>query len=51
MNPENPRLQVLKTVKEVWDTVCAKYENKSLTIKVDLEHHMYEMKCEAKTQV
>jgi len=38
-------------VKEVWDTVCAKYENKSLTIKVALKHCMYEMKCEDKTQV
>ena len=31
--------------KEVWDAVCAKHENQALTVKVDMRHHMYEMKC------
>jgi len=44
-------VQKLKTAKEVWDTVCAKYENKSLTVKVNLWHRMYEMKCEDEMQV
>jgi len=44
-------IQKLNTAKEIWDTVCAKYENKSLTVKVDLRCRMYEMKCEDETQV
>ena len=44
-------IQKLKTVKEIWDTVCAKYDDKLLTVKVGLQHHMYEMKCEDERQV
>ena len=44
-------IQKLKTVKEIWDTVCVKYEDKLLTIKVDLWCHMYEMECKDETQV
>jgi len=44
-------IQKLKTAKEIWDTVCTKYEDKSLTIKVDLWQCMYEMKCEDETQI
>ena len=44
-------VQKLKTAKEIWDTVCAKYEGKSITVKIDLRHRMYEMKCEDETQV
>jgi len=40
------KVQKQKMVKEVWDTICVKYEGKSLTVKVDLWHHMYQMKCE-----
>ena len=41
----------LKTAKEIWDAVCAKHEGKALTVKVDLWHHIYTMKCEDKSQV
>jgi len=44
-------VQKLKMAKEIWDTVCAKYEGKSITVKIDLRHRMYEIKCKDKTQV
>ena len=38
MVPESMLIELrkLKTVKDVWDAVCAKHEGKALTIKVDL---------------
>jgi len=44
-------LHKFKTAKEIWDAVCAKQEGKALTIKVNLQHHIYAMKCEDGSQV
>src|SRR5882724_9793880 len=41
----------LKTAQEVWDAICAKHEGKALTVKVDLQCHIYAMKCEDESQV
>ena len=48
MIPEVLLIEVRKlpTVKEIWEAVCAKYEHRALTVKIDICHHMYEMKCE-----
>ena len=35
----------LTTAKEIWDAVCAKHEMKALTVKLDMWHRMYELKC------
>jgi len=45
------KIQKLKTVKEIWDTICEKYERKLFKVKVDLWCHMYEVKCEDEMQV
>ena len=45
------KIQNLATAKEVWEVVCAKHETKALTVKVDMWHWMYEMKCEDKSNV
>jgi gag-polypeptide of LTR copia-type len=46
--PDSVLIEVrnLDTAQKVWDAVCAKYETKSLTVKIDLQRRMYEMKCE-----
>jgi len=41
-------VQKLKTLKEVWDALCAKHKKKALTVVVDICRCMYEMKCEDK---
>ena len=41
----------LATAKEVWEAVCVKHETRALTIKVDMQRRMYEMKCEDKANV
>ena len=45
------KLHKLKTAKEVWEAVCAKHEGKALTVRFDLQCHIYVMKCEDKSQV
>jgi gag-polypeptide of LTR copia-type len=51
--PDSVLIEVrnLDTAQKVWDAVCAKYETKSLTVKIDLWRRMYEMKCEDDSNV
>jgi gag-polypeptide of LTR copia-type len=39
-------VQNLDNAKKTWDAMCTKYQTKSLTVKIDLQCQMYEMKCE-----
>jgi gag-polypeptide of LTR copia-type len=41
----------LDNAKKIWDAVCAKYETKSLTVKIDLRCRIYEMECEDNSNV
>ena len=44
-------IQNLATAKEIWEAVCAKHEMKALTIKVDMQCQMYEMRCKDESNV
>ena len=46
--PESLLIEVwkLKTAKEVWGPICAKHETMALTVKVDMCHRMYKLKCQ-----
>ena len=44
-------IQKLNTEKEIWEAVVAKYEGKSLTVKLNLQCRIYGMKCEDEAQV
>jgi gag-polypeptide of LTR copia-type len=41
----------LSTAKEIWDVICARHEKMALTVKINISHHMYEMKCEDNSNV
>ena len=53
MIPEVLLIEVrkLSTAKEIWEAVCAKHGHRALTVKIDICHHMYEMKCEDDSNV
>jgi hypothetical protein len=44
-------LQKLTTAKEVWDTVCAEFEDKPKIIQVDLQQRMHTLKCQESDDV
>jgi gag-polypeptide of LTR copia-type len=51
--PESLLIEVRKldSTKKIWDMICARHESRALTVKVDICHRIYEMKCEDKSNV